>query len=333
MLGKIGAAAQKYGGQQASGKLGSGIKKAPLVRSGFEMAEQRKATREQAYNKVKAKRGANRARGVRGAMIYGGLPGKTTKAARAGIEGQAAGVLQGLEKQEIENARAVMQNDPDYARDSNSVAMKALRAAHASGDEVGVRAATAELSSNAWGVKNLQSFISEQEDPNNNDGSMSDAQRSNLARGINDNWTAFKSKDASVSTWSTQENSEDGSGTIAAIGADGSTYSGLKADELSTQTDQALVRAMGSTYVDDDGNTRDGVEASTAQAVLASSDTQKNLTGVTRPLFDSRAGPQAPPPPPPNPNPPQNPNPPPATGGGGGPTFRPPSGSSSTGGF
>lgn len=316
MLGKIGAAAQKYGGQQASGKLGSGIKKAPLVRSGFEMAEQRKATREQAYNKVKAKRGANRARGVRGAMIYGGLPGKTTQAARAGIEGQAAGVLQGLEKQEIENARAVMQNDKDYARDSNSVAMKALKIAHENGDEIGVRAATAELSSNAWGVKNLQSYIHEQE--TSPDGSMSDEQRSNLARGINDNWTAFKSKDASVSTWSTKNNGVDEKGkptTIDAIGADGSTYSGLKADELSTQTDEALVRAMGSEYQTKDENdqtvTRQGVAPETAQAVLDSSDTQKNLTGVTRPMFEGRKGGSPP------------------SGGGG---YTPPPGSSSAGG-
>lgn len=74
MLAKVGAAAQKYGGGQASGMIGKGAKRAPVARSVYEGVDQWKGAREAAFKKGQARRAVGRA-GRLGKV----LPGKDAR--------------------------------------------------------------------------------------------------------------------------------------------------------------------------------------------------------------------------------------------------------------
>ena len=274
IMGKIGGYADKagikgIGGAKGAGKMaGKGFKKTPGIREGFESMEQRKAVREQAYGKNKALRSANRAgTSLRGRAIRGYIPTQTSRTAENIMGGQAQNAFEAIEKQEIEAARSTIRRDKAYAIDSNGTALTHLKDAHTKGDQAGVRAAFAELSSNAPGVGNLHEFITQ------NEGTFSSEEKNTLRKAIGDNYGDIKSKDASLTTWATDK--EGGNLATAAQSA----YSGLKVEELSTQRPDALKAA------EKNGQ----ITPAMANSVLTS-DSQKNLNGDTREIFERIAG-------------------------------------------
>lgn len=316
MLGKIANAAQKYGGQQASSKMGDGLKKAPGVRSGYEMMEQRKSTRDAAYNRLKAGRSTKRVGGVRGRIIGGVLPTNVNSAARESMAGQAAGVAQKLEQEEIANARAVMQNDKAYGANSIGIAKDALLTAYKNDDGIGIRAALAELSQSSAGTGVARTMMRDFEDGRYNTGKIDESTgkeiyedglgkmkdkglKQTFATGINDNWSAFKSKDASITTWSSE-------GDDVLLGAgQGADYTGLTVEQLASQNKDGAKGAV----------SEGGISPEMAREVI-NSEASKNLTTETREIYEAHAK-KAPPSPGSSSPPPDN-NPPSSGGSSGG---------------
>lgn len=317
LIGKIGNVADRVsrdmGVERGAGKIksgvGGGMKRAPGLRNVGEMMEQRKALREQAYGKNKARRAAARgaAGGWRGRVIGGVIPTETTRTAQEAMAGQAAGQLYNLEQEEIKNRHAIIMNDKNYGSDSVGVAERALVNAYHNGDGAGIRAATAELSNSAYGTKRLHSIIHGLENGTYINGAgeqqavrtMSEDDRKVFATAVNDNWTALKSKDAAITSWSGDQlgrqlgalqGDSRGANTVS---GDAATYTGLRTEELAGQNPEALTNALNATQsMKKDGDktvteSKEGLSKSTAAAVL-SSDSRAKLTPETRKIFESR---------------------------------------------
>lgn len=190
-----------------------------------------------------------------------------------------------LPEKEIQQAIAAaatnMKLHPEYAQNGNGVAERALQIAIASNDSAAVRASMAHLSQSIDGVSRAHRVIQETE----TNGDMTATRRAALAAGVNDNWTNFKTKDAATSGWATDPQTRSMGQVEAAAG----TYSGLKVEQLATQSEYAAHAAA----------TNGAVSQATAQAVL-DSPAQTELTSATRAIYQAIANGQAPPQPAPN---------------------------------
>jgi hypothetical protein len=269
IMGRIGSAANRVGGDlgvdKLGGKMKSGtggaIKRTPGLRHVPETYGQLKQATEAGRQRGIARRSAGRS------ATLGKLP--------IGRDAQQALKAQGrnLDNKQVELAQAALQNDPEYVINSNEVAMKALRKAYSSKDAVGIRAAIAELSTNQAGVKDLHGFIEGQERA----GQMDDEMKGIMARGINDNWGSIKSKDNSITSW-TYSGDNPIYNVAQGIKANGqqeaNILEGLTVEQLSSQGANAIEKAGGVKAINPE----------MAQAVL-SSDAAENLTAETRKLF------------------------------------------------
>lgn len=185
-------------------------------------------------------------------------------------------------QQAIAAAAAELKAHPNYAQDGNGVAEAALTAALAANDGAGVRAALAHLSSSADGVRRTHQVIENAEAA----GTMTASRRADIAAGVDDNWTDFKTKDVAVTAWATDPATPPMTATATA----GGTYRGLNAEQFATQTPQAAAAAVAT----------GGISPTMAQAVL-DAPSQSKLTDATRAIFEAHAATAPPPPPPPPP--------------------------------
>jgi hypothetical protein len=299
MLGKIGNAAQKYGGQQASGALGKSTRDAAgrkaldleaRAASGRFGGRMEKAGNFRARRKFKLEnRGKERDRMQEDALAAAYSGNETARLKAAGVGGaegaarvgaavdaiarkrdieelERAQLPEKYKKQAIATAQATMHSDPGYAADSNEVARAAFEQAKIDRDEAGIRAAFAELSTNSYGVGDVQKLIAD----NEGDAWMKDA----MTKGVSDNFGAFKGKNAAISNWS---NNKDGDSISTVAGSDG-PYKGLTADQLSSQVKSAAAEAV-----------RSGAVSPEMAASILSSDAQKNLTAETRKIYSDHA--------------------------------------------
>lgn len=269
VMSKIAGASDRFH-REFSGRAAKGIaKNTPGLRNIPEGFSQFREARKAGYQRGVARRAARNAGIISRAPI-----GRDAKEA---LKGQA----RNLDNEQVKLAQAALQNHPDYVIDSNTVAMDSLKKAYKAKDEVGIRAAMAELSTNQTGVTDLHNFIEGQERAGPLDSSM----KKILSRGINDNWSSIKSKDNAVTSWTFSGenpiynvargiNTKDGKNAL----------NGLTVEQLSTQSANAIEKAGGVKAINSD----------MAQAVLGS-DAAENLTAETRVLFEQAAAPSPPP--------------------------------------
>lgn len=106
IMGKIGNAADKtmknMGVEKGLGKAQGGIKKMPVIRSGFETMEQRKQNKEYGRNRAKLGRATRRATRTGARTVLGGLPlGEAGRASRRQVQASARGATDKLFQEDV----------------------------------------------------------------------------------------------------------------------------------------------------------------------------------------------------------------------------------------
>ncbi len=159
MLAKVANAAQKYGGQQASGKMGDGLKKAPGIRNGYEMMEQRKENMEAARKKGITERAASRTGRLKRRAVGGFGRTKTSEEALRGLDGRAQSQIIALDDQEVKEASAAIGLSSDFMKAAEADQLDQLKTLVKSKDTTEARAAANMLAQRgAPGLNALKEF-------------------------------------------------------------------------------------------------------------------------------------------------------------------------------